>query len=179
MKKTVSILLIFSILNAVAVNCSTMVKITSEPPDAELTYKGRMVGKTPLEMEMSDSLFEETKITLKKEGYQTRDTFIERRVSTGMLIFNVLFGIFTLMISWLYVAPPKEYQNFVLYKVPEVKPETAVTGRAFTDTVILKNGQRYENCRAAVTADSVIVTPREGSPIILPKSSVDQLIRGQ
>lgn len=47
---------------------------------------------------------------------------------------------------------------------------TGVSG--FSDTVILKNGASYTNCKAAVTGDSVVVTTSDGKTIVLSKADV-------
>ena len=49
----------------------------------------------------------------------------------------------------------------------------AVSG--FNDVVILKSGASFTNCKAAVTADSVVVTTSDGRTIVLRKAEVQSV----
>lgn len=49
----------------------------------------------------------------------------------------------------------------------------AVSG--FNDVVVLKNGATFTNCKAAVTADSVVVTTSDGKTIVLRKAEVQSV----
>lgn len=177
MKKTISTILIIAILNVLAVQCSTLVTIDSEPKGAQVSYQGRQLGSTPTKVDMGDSLFTDSAVTVKL-GDASRIVQVERRISVPMLIFNVFFGWFCLGITWLWVAPHKDYQNVLL---PNIKPG-ATTGQqgltGFNDTVTMKNGQKYEGCKAAVTSDSVVITTRDGRTLVFPKSQVEGVIKG-
>jgi len=60
--------------------------------------------------------------------------------------------------------------------VPGIAGSATVTG--FGDTVTLKNGSSFANCKAAVTGDSVVVTTTDGKTIVLQKSEVQSVKKG-
>ncbi|MCB1307795.1 MAG: hypothetical protein KDK30_06435, partial [Leptospiraceae bacterium] len=45
----------------------------------------------------------------------------------------------------------------------------------FRDLVILKNGQRFENVKVAVTSDSVVITTSDGRTLVFSKSEVQSV----
>jgi hypothetical protein len=158
--------------------CSTMVNIDSQPQGTDLYYRGMKVGKTPTKLEIGNSIFSESTVIF-KQGEQTIATEkIQRRVSIPMLVFNIFLGWFTLGISWFWVAPPKDYQHFIIGNVSakDLGGSTSVSG--FSDTVTLKNGTKYESCSAAVTADSVVVTTKTGKTLVFPKTAVASFHKG-
>jgi hypothetical protein len=179
-KKTISTILLLSIFSIISMQCSMTTKITidSQPAGVDVYYRGAPIGKTPATLEMGTSVLAESTLIF-KQGDQTIATEkVQRKLSIPMLIFNVFLGWFTLGISWFWVAPPKEYQHFLVGSINTKSSNTggAVTG--FTDTVTLKNGTKYESCSAAVTADSVVITTRTGKTLVYPKSAVESLKKG-
>ena len=58
-------------------------------------------------------------------------------------------------------------------EVPKASGTGTVSG--FNDVVILKSGASFTNCKAAVTADSVVVTTSDGRTIVLRKAEVQSV----
>ncbi|MCZ8154935.1 MAG: hypothetical protein O9264_02370 [Leptospira sp.] len=182
MKRITSFTIIISLLGLITMQCATsaIVNIDTQPVGAELYYKGNSMGKTPTSIEMGTSIFSESTLVFKNGDQTIATEKVQRRLSVPMLVFNIFLGWFTLGISWFWVAPPKEYQHFIIGNVSTKgfvsSSSGAVTG--FTDTVTLKNGTKYEGCSAAVTADSVVITTKNGKTLVYRKSEVQSFKKG-
>ncbi len=180
MKKTISTILLVALVSMITVNCSMtkVIRIDSQPNGTDVYYKGAAIGKTPATLEMGTSIFADSTLIFKQGDQTVATEKITREVSIPMLIFNLTLGWFTLGISWFWVAPPKEYQHFLIGSVSSKGNNSTVNLSGFTDTVTLKNGTKFEMCSAAVTADSVVITTRTGKTLVYPKSSVESLKKG-
>jgi len=103
--------LIFLLLGVLLINCSTTVRITSDPEGAHVLINEKSIGKTPLEVSRSDFAFETHRIKLKLEGYRTIHSELEKEFKPG----SCAGGVFVL-IPFLWVYGPKQVQHYVLEK---------------------------------------------------------------
>jgi len=159
------------VVTVLLTSCSTMVKLQTEPQGVDIIYEGKNLGKGPVDIEISNFIFQDGKITF-KQGDRTETAQLQRRISIVHLIFSWLF------VPLLWIAPPKENQLFVLTNIKGGGGVPANYAAAFRDVVLLKNGQRIDNCKAAVTADSIVITTSDGRTLVYPKAQVDSVRRG-
>lgn len=57
-------------------------------------------------------------------------------------------------------------------------PEPDKTPDVFRDIVEMRDGRKFERCKAAVTKDSVTIITREGQTLVFPKSEVRSIRKG-
>ena len=58
-------------------------------------------------------------------------------------------------------------------------PEPGKTSDIFTDTVEMRDGRKFEHCKAAVTGDSITIITRDGDTMVFPKLQVKSVRRGK
>lgn len=93
------------------VSCSTTIKITSNPPGANVFINDKLVGNTPITLERSNFIFKQYKIKLELKDYNDIDSYLEKEVKVGSLVG----GIFVyLPLLWCY--GPQEDQHYTLMK---------------------------------------------------------------
>lgn len=56
--------------------------------------------------------------------------------------------------------------------------EAGKTSDIFTDIVEMRDGRKFERCKAAVTGDSITVITRDGQTMVFPKSQVRSVRKG-
>lgn len=113
--KRIFTILITSILLFTVISCvsSTNVTFNTDTPNAEIYVDGNLIGKTPVTTELSNAIWEDPTITIKKEGYRTLNSSVQKELKA----VNVVFGIFLNPPAFLWCYGPKQFQNFSL--VPE------------------------------------------------------------
>jgi preprotein translocase subunit YajC len=135
MKKifTLSIIL-FSIFTFSS--CSTLVNINSEPQGAQVIVDGKMLGKTPVKVEISNLAWAEYRVVLTKEGYNPVDRYLIKEVKILPAVASVPFCFAPWPLIW--VQGPQDNQFFILQKTNNsITPEdTENTGT----TVYLHDG---------------------------------------
>ena len=73
------------------------VQIDSDPVEATVLMNGGVVGVTPLELTLPTG--ESHVLTFSKEGYQTVTCTINRKVSTTILVLDVLGGLVPVIVD--------------------------------------------------------------------------------
>lgn len=156
------------------VSCSTMVTVKTLPPGAGVTiiHQNKEQGVGEATFEVPGHVFQDATVRFVKNGKILLTTQMQRRISVGFLIAGIFFAV-----PLLWAVPVREDQMFDLSaQLSAAGPAPIVTG--FTDTVVLHTGQVYSGVKAAVTADSVVVTTSDGRTLVFPKSGVQSVKKG-
>lgn len=104
-KRVFCVLIAFSIVLSA---CSTPVRIMSDPSEAEVEINGQPQGKTPLILELSDLVFTNYQIQLKKPGYKEKNAQLQKEFKTGTFVGGLFVWPFLL---WCYgPAPAQTYK---------------------------------------------------------------------
>ena len=159
------------------VSCSTMVTVKTLPAEAGVTiiHQNKERGAGEATFEVPGDLFHDPTVRFVKDGRLVLTAQMQRRISVGF----VILGFFTLGVGLIWAVPIREDQLFdvsAALKGPGTPFTMPVTG--FTDTVILRTGQAYQGVKAAVTSDSVVITTRDGRTLVIPKSGVQSVQKG-
>ncbi|MBM9575804.1 hypothetical protein JWG45_01430 [Leptospira sp. 201903070] len=103
--------IILALTTAAIVHCSpsTMVKINTEPSGLDVYYQGMKVGKSPVDVEMSNLVFERHVVEFRKDKKVLRTL----PVITEIKAINLIGGI-CLWVPFIWIAGPKSYQNFTI-----------------------------------------------------------------
>jgi len=112
--KFTGLFLIAVILGSMLTSCvtSTAVRMNSDVEGANVTIDGVPIGVTPLQTKMSNAIWEDPDVILKKEGYKDLVTSVKKEVKP----VNLVCGIIIWWPSLLWVYGPKKDQNFVMSK---------------------------------------------------------------
>lgn len=98
-------------------SCSTLVRIdTPDAPGATVKLDGKVLGKTPLEKELSDAIWENYEVEIAKEGFKTYYGELEKELKVGTFIGGFLIWPF-----WLWTYGPESYQQIDLEPLDENK----------------------------------------------------------
>lgn len=104
----ISALLIFSALGCVSSTNVTFDSTNTE--NAEVYVDGELIGSTPATAKLSNAIWEDPTITIKKDGYKTLNTSLQKEVKTP----NIVLGILLNWPAFLWCYGPKQNQNFIL-----------------------------------------------------------------
>ncbi len=108
MRKFLALLLIAIVMLS---SCSTLVRIETNVPDATVKIDGQVVGKTPLEVNLSDAIWEKYDVVIEKNGYAV----IRSRLNKEFKVGTFIGGLFVWpLLLWTYGPEPN--QNFELVK---------------------------------------------------------------
>lgn len=102
-----SVLLTSVLLSSCVMN--TLVTIESDPQGAEVYLDHRLIGETPVTMRMSNGLWEDPMVLLRKEGYRDAVTSLKKEIKVP----NLVIGLFVWP-SLLWVYGPDAYQYYTL-----------------------------------------------------------------
>jgi hypothetical protein len=71
--------------------------VTSNPSDTEVYVNEKMMGKTPLELELKpDKTYV---IKFKREGYQTVERVVNSKTGAGWIVMDILFGVVPVIVD--------------------------------------------------------------------------------
>jgi hypothetical protein len=93
-----------------ASGCTALVRIEKNVPGATVKIDGRVVGKTPLELNLSDGIWEDFSVVIEKPGYSILRTRLHKEPKVGTFIA----GMFLCWPLLLWTYGPEPYQNFEL-----------------------------------------------------------------
>lgn len=112
MKKIASRICLLCCFIVMLVSCvtSTLVTFNTSVPGADVYVDGEHIGKTPTEKKMSNGVWEDAKIIIKKEGYQDLHTNVQKDIKP----VNLIIGLLLWWPSLLWVHGPKSQQNYLL-----------------------------------------------------------------
>lgn len=115
--KFIGILLLIVTVGMTFTGCvtSTNVRFTSDEPGATIMIDGENVGTTPTQVKMSNAIWEDPDVLIKKEGFKDLNVGVKKEVKP----VNLICGIIIWWPSLLWVYGPKQNQSYVL--VPESK----------------------------------------------------------
>ncbi|PJZ52291.1 hypothetical protein [Leptospira adleri] len=101
--------LLFTVAAIVHCSPSTMVKINTEPSGLDVYYQGMKIGKSPVDVEMSNLVFEKHIVEIRKDKKILRTL----PVVTEIKAVNLIGGI-CLWVPFIWIAGPKSYQNYTI-----------------------------------------------------------------
>lgn len=105
-----SILLVLTFASCVT---SSNVTFYTDVDGAEVYVDGVLIGTTPATAKLSNAIWDDPTITIKKEGYKPLNTGLQKEAKT----VNIVLGVIVDWPAFLFCYGPKESQNFML--VPE------------------------------------------------------------
>ena len=112
-KKTVITVIILVLFVFTSCVTSTNVTFTTDIPGAEVFIDGESVGETPVTVSVTNAVWEDQEIIIKKNGIKDLKTSLKKEAK----IVNILTGILlpvTLYIPLLFCYGPKADQNYLL-----------------------------------------------------------------
>ena len=112
----VSALLLFSFVSCVT---STNVTFYSDVEETEVYVDGQLIGTTPTTTKLSNAIWNDPTITLKKEGYKVMTTGLQKEAK-GV---NIVLGLLVDRPAFLWCYGPKANQNFMMIPDPNAKTE--------------------------------------------------------
>lgn len=157
-------------------SCSSMVTVKVLPGnDISIMHGNSVKGKGEATFEVSDSLFEDYKLTFLSGDRVVARKELERRISPGLLV-----AAFFVWVPIIWALPPRQQQLFDVSGYLTGQPPASANAyrQGFNDLVVLKNGARYSGVKAAVTGDSVVVLTADGKSLVFPKADVQSLTKG-
>lgn len=104
---TVSILLLISFASCVS---STNVAFNTDAGETEVYVDGQLIGTTPVTAKLSNAIWNDPAITLKKDGYKTTQVSLQREPKAA----NIVFGLLLNWPAFLWCYGPKANQNFMM-----------------------------------------------------------------
>ncbi|MDV6236757.1 hypothetical protein CH379_014105 [Leptospira ellisii] len=106
MKKYLSILAVIAIVHCAP---STMVKINTEPSGLDVYYQGMKVGKSPVDVEMSNLIFEKHIVEIRKDKKILRTVPVATEIKSTNVVGGICLGV-----PFIWVSGPKSYQNITI-----------------------------------------------------------------
>ena len=105
-------ILLFTIIAVGLVGCvsSSDVTFNTDVDGAEVYIDGELIGTTPTTIELSNAVWEDPDIVIRKTGYKDLKTNLRKEIKGP----NVVFGLLLNTWAWLWVYGPKENQSFIL-----------------------------------------------------------------
>lgn len=88
----------------------TRVNINSDVEGATVYIDGQKIGTTPVQVSLSNAVWEEPDVLLKKDGYKDLHTNLTKEVK----IVNAVAGLLIWWPSLLWCYGPKTNQNYIL-----------------------------------------------------------------
>lgn len=111
---SVLILLLLCLVGCVS---STNVTFYADADNTEVYVDGQYIGTTPMTVKLSNAIWDDPIITLKKDGYKTTVGSLNKEVKA----VNVILGVCLDWPAFLWCYGPKSYQYYML--VPETHAE--------------------------------------------------------
>ena len=117
MKKLIKKFTVFSILSVILSGCITYSDVTFESniDGAELYIDGEYLGDMPLQISLSNAIWEDFDIRVMTEGYRDSHKKLEKVIQP----VNLMVGWFLFPPSLLYCYGPDSYQYYKLYPVSD------------------------------------------------------------
>ena len=116
-KVLTAIIALVLILGLAGCVTSTNVTFYSDVEDVEVYVDGQLIGSTPATTKLSNAVWNDPTITLKKEGFKTLTTGLQKEVK-GV---NIVLGLLVDWPAFLWCYGPKATQNFMLTPDPNVQ----------------------------------------------------------
>ena len=88
----------------------TNVSFTTSEPGAEVYLDYELIGTTPLEHRISNGVWENPDVLIRKEGYEDINTRLDKELKA----VNLVFGILLWFPSLLWVYGPENTQSYTL-----------------------------------------------------------------
>lgn len=115
MKRAISAALMLVMLASILSSCVTKTHVTfnTDTAGADVYVNGEYIGKTPVSKKMSNAVWEDPDILIKKDGYQDMHFSVQKEVKT----VNLICGLLLWWPSLLWVHGPKGQQHYMLTPV--------------------------------------------------------------
>ncbi|MGJ4747121.1 hypothetical protein ACQV5M_12230 [Leptospira sp. SA-E8] len=96
-------------LSLYLLQCTTTVKIITDPPGLDVYNQSQRLGKTPVEVVMPDGIFENYYLEFKKDRKYLRNVRMATEIKTGALVGAICF-----LFPVLWVVGPRPYQEYTI-----------------------------------------------------------------
>lgn len=149
----------------------TRVQFETVPEGLELFHQGRRIDRG--NFEITNFIAEDYTIAMRKGDEYVGAREMLREIKPPAFAAGVL-TLFPLL--WSYGARPQQRFDMSAYFSKDTPP---AAGPGFRDEVHLKDGRKFARVRAAVTETSIVITAEDGNQIVIAKSLVARIIRGQ
>ena len=112
MSHTIRIIGLLTIVSVFSASCATATRVTfdSGPQGAEVYLDNERIGETPVTVRVSNGVWEDPDVILRKEGYREIRTGIDKEVKVG----NLISGLLLIWPAFLWVWGPEAYQYYDL-----------------------------------------------------------------
>ena len=110
--KTVTILLLLLFLAGCATN--TKVNFYTNVDGAEVYVDGELIGVSPVQTKLSNAIWNDPQILIKKDGYMDLRTYVKKELKVGNLLSGIFLSPITCCVPLLWVFGPDSYQNYIL-----------------------------------------------------------------
>ena len=88
----------------------TRVSFNTDVPGADVYVDGEYIGKTPATTRMSNAVWDDPDILIRKDGYKDIHTGTKKEIKA----VNLIFGLFFWLPSLLWVQGPLSHQYYML-----------------------------------------------------------------
>ncbi len=106
-KGVASLLLLVFLTSCVS---STRVSFNTDVEGAEVYVDGELIGTTPTQKKLSNAIWEDPDVLIKKDGYKDLRTSVYQEMKP----VNLVCGLLLWWPSLLYVYGPKKAQHYIL-----------------------------------------------------------------
>ncbi len=113
-KKSVIALVLLVLFVFSSCATKTMVTFESDIPGAEVIIDGESMGQTPFKAEVSNAIWEDQEVIVKKNGMKDLNTKLKKEPKIFNIITGVVLAPVTLYIPLLWCYGPDENQKFIL-----------------------------------------------------------------
>ncbi|MGP1455793.1 MAG: PEGA domain-containing protein [Treponema sp.] len=112
MKQTVSFFLLLVMVIAMVSSCVTRTNVifNTDVAGADVYVDGEHIGKTPVTKSLSNAVWEDPDILIKKDGYQDMYLGVKKEVK----VVNLVCGLLLWWPSLLWVYGPTAHQHYLL-----------------------------------------------------------------
>ncbi len=160
--------------------CTSTVRIETRPPGLEVLINDQPRGKSPVVLQLSDFVGDEYRLKLVNERGQVVHTgYLQKEFRVG----RIIYGLCLMYIPWLWAYGPQSYY-LISAQTPQTPSRPATVERVapsaggFNDSIVLKNGVSIQGVKIALTSDSVVITYPDARTVVLKKSEVESVSRG-
>ncbi len=113
------VLSVFLLLSLTSCVTSTNVTFYADVEETEVYVDGQLIGTTPVTTKLSNAIWDDPTVTLKKDGYKTMTTGLQKEAK-GV---NIVLGLLVDWPAFLWCYGPKANQNFMMIPDPNAKTE--------------------------------------------------------
>lgn len=106
--------------------CASSIEIDSQPQGATVEVDGEEIGETPTIYTDTATVFSESRVVVRMEGYETVTATLQRdgELNTLALILGITgLAVWPLLPAWLWIL---EYPDYARYELPPHQPAVVI-----------------------------------------------------